>query len=263
MLNEARHLVGSLMIGLSSNFRWLLLLVAVSGLLLFTGSSDAGPVVFVFVMAGWVVSICIHEFGHALVAWYGGDHAIPSQGYLTFDPARYVDPINSLLWPSLLVVIGAFGFPGGAVYVNEAALRSDRWRSAVSAAGPFGSLLVFVVLVMPLSLGLDARLGAPTFWNAVALLAELQMVGILLNLLPIPGFDGYGILEPHLPVDLRRSLEPAKAWATLALMAVLVMVPSVGGSFFRAADRITAAMNVDDDMAWDGYQSFRFWRNIR
>lgn len=251
------------MIGLSSNFRWLLLLVAVSGLLLFTGSSDAGPVVFVFVMAGWVVSICIHEFGHAVVAWLGGDRSIPSQGYLTFDPARYVDPVNSLLWPSLLVVIGAFGFPSGAVYVDDAALRSDRWRSAVSAAGPFGSFLVFVALVAPLSLGLDQRLGAPAFWNALALLAELQMVGILLNLLPIPGFDGYGILEPHLPVDLRRSLAPAKAWATLALMAVLVMVPGVGGRFFLAADRITTALNVDDERAWEGYRAFRFWRNIR
>jgi hypothetical protein len=82
------------MFGLSSNFRWLLLVVAVSGALLFTGSSDAGPVVFVFVLAVWVVSICLHEFGHALVAWLGGDRSIPGKGYLTFDPARFWEAIG-------------------------------------------------------------------------------------------------------------------------------------------------------------------------
>lgn len=251
------------MIGLSSNFRWLLLVVAVSGLLLFTGSSDAGPVVFVFVMAGWVASICVHEFAHAAVAWAGGDRSVSAQGYLTFDPARYMDPINSLMWPSLLVAIGSFGFPGGAVQVDDAALRSDRWRSAVSAAGPIGSFVVFLMLALPLSFGLDERLGALPFWNAVAFLAELQMVGILLNLLPIPGFDGYGIFEPHLPVGLRQTLEPSKAWATLALMAVLVMVPGFGGRFFMAAGKITTAMHIDSDLSWDGYEAFRFWRHIR
>ncbi len=250
------------MIGLSSNFRWLLLLFAVPGVLLLTGSSDAGPVVFVFVMAGWIVSICIHEFGHAVVAWAGGDHAIPSQGYLSLDPARYIDPVNSLVWPSLLVVVGAFGFPGGAVYVNNAALRSNVWRSAVSAAGPIGSFLVFLVLALPLAFGLDERFGAEAFWNAVAFLAELQVVGILINLLPIPGFDGWGILEPYLPADVRRAAEPSKAWATLVLMAVLVFVPTVGGRFFVAASRISQSAGVDPGMAWYGYQSFRFWRNL-
>ena len=251
------------MIGFSSNFRWLLLIFAVAGGLLFTRSSDAGPVVFVFVMAGWVASICVHEFGHAWAARLGGDHSATTAAYLDFDPARYVDPVGSLLWPVLLVAIGAFGFPGGAVYLNTAALRSDAWRSIVSAAGPFASLLCGLVLALPIALGLDQHLGAETFWNAVALLAELQIVGVLLNLLPLPGFDGYGILEPHLPLGLRRTLEPTRPFATLIVLAALVMVPPIGQSFFGAATWITTAIGVDPSMAWDGWQDFRFWRNLR
>ena len=251
------------MIGFSSNFRWLLLIVAVAGGLLFTGSTDAGPVVFVFVMAGWVASICVHEFGHAWAARLGGDNSATTAAYLDFDPARYVDPVGSLLWPVLLVAIGAFGFPGGAVYLNTAALRSRAWRSIVSGAGPFASLLCALVLALPIALGLDQRLGTETFWNAVALLAELQIVGVLLNLLPLPGFDGYGILEPHLPLALRRTLEPARAFATLIVLGALVMVPPIGRTFFGAATRITMAIGVDPGMAWDGWQDFRFWRNLR
>lgn len=251
------------MIGISSNFRWLLLVIAVSGGLLFTRTSEAGPVAFVFVMAGWIASICIHEFGHAVVAWAGGDRGIPGKGYLTFDPARYIDPVGSLLWPVLLVVIGAFGFPGGAVYVDTRALRSDLWRSAVAAAGPAASFLVFLAVALPLTFGLDERFDAPVFWNSLAFLAELQVVGVILNLLPIPGFDGYGILEPHLPTSLRRALAPAKAFATLIVMAVLVMVPGVGNRLFTASAKVTTAFAVDPEMAWSGYQSFRFWRNLR
>lgn len=247
------------MIGVSSNFRWLLAVAAVAGLLLATGSTDAGPVVFVFVTTGWVASICLHEFGHAVVARLGGDTGVEGHGYLDLDPVRYLDPVNSLLWPTLLVAIGAFGFPGGAVYVDPAALRSDRWRSAVAAAGPLASALVFVVLALPIAWGLDLRFGTPTFWNAVAFLAELQVVGLLLNLLPVPGLDGWGILEPHLPPAVRRAAEPAKLWATLLLMAVLVMVPTVGARFFLAAGRITAAAGIDPSMAWAGWQDFRFW----
>jgi Zn-dependent protease len=251
------------MIGLSSNFRWLLLIVVVAGALLFTGSTDAGPVVFVFVMAGWVASICVHEFGHALAARLGGDHSATTAAYLDFDPARYVDPVGSLLWPALLVAIGAFGFPGGAVYLNPGALRSDAWRSVVSAAGSFASLLSALVLALPLAFGLDERLGAESFWTALALLVELQVVGVLLNLLPIPGFDGYGILEPYLPLGLRRTLEPTRASATLIVLAALVMVPPIGQSFFGAATRLTGVLGVDASMAWDGWQDFRFWRNLR
>lgn len=251
------------MIGFSSNFRWLLLIVAVAGALLFTGSTDAGPVVFVFVMAGWVASICVHEFGHAFAARLGGDHSATTAAYLDFDPARYIDPVGSLLWPALLVAIGGFGFPGGAVYLNGAALRSDTWRSIVSAAGPLASLFCALVLALPLALGLDEHIGTETFWSAVALLAELQVVGVLLNLLPIPSFDGYGILEPHLPIGLRRAVEPIRSVGALLVLAALVMVPPIGHAFFGAAGVLTSAVGVDAGLAWEGWENFRFWRNLR
>ena len=248
------------MIRFSSNFRWLLTIAAVAGALLFTGSTDAGPVVFVFVMAGWVASICVHEFGHAFAARLGGDHSATTAAYLDFDPARYVDPVGSLLWPTLLVAIGAFGFPGGAVYLNIGALRSDLWRSVVSAAGPFASLLCALLLALPLAFGLEDRIGTLTFWSAVALLAELQVVGVLLNLLPIPSFDGWGILEPHLPIALRRAVEPIRPVAALVVLAALVMVPPIGHAFFNTAGVLTSLLGVDPGLSWDGWENFRFWR---
>ncbi len=52
--------------------------------------------VFVFVVAGWLVSLCLHEFGHAFTAWRFGDHDIAVRGYLTLNPLKYTNPLLSL-----------------------------------------------------------------------------------------------------------------------------------------------------------------------
>ena len=36
--------------------------------------------VFTFVVAGWLVSLCLHEFGHAYTAWRFGDHDVAMRG---------------------------------------------------------------------------------------------------------------------------------------------------------------------------------------
>src|SRR4051794_20537790 len=40
----------------------------------------AGTVLLV--LGGWAVSLCLHEFGHAYVAFKGGDYAVRNKGYL-------------------------------------------------------------------------------------------------------------------------------------------------------------------------------------
>ena len=48
------------------------------------------------------------------------------------------------------------------------------------------------------------------FWAGMAFLGFLQVTALLLNLLPIPGLDGYSALEPHLSPETQRALEPVK-----------------------------------------------------
>src|SRR5262249_37486945 len=79
--------------------------------------------VFAFVLVGWLISLCLHEFGHAVVAYVSGDPGVRSKGYLTLDPLRYVNLQFSIVWPLVLLAIGGIGLPGGAVYLNLWALR--------------------------------------------------------------------------------------------------------------------------------------------
>ena len=107
---------------------------------------------FFVVLAGWVFSLCLHEFSHALVAYLGGDWTVREKGYLTFNPLKYTHPVYSLLLPLLFLVMGGIGLPGGAVYIETWRLKNRNWVSAVSLAGPISNLLVAFVLIIILNI---------------------------------------------------------------------------------------------------------------
>ena len=96
---------------------------------------------FLFVSGGWIISLSLHEFGHALVAFVGGDESVDRRGYLSLNPLKYTNIVLSILFPLVILLLGGIGLPGGAVYVNPQAIRSRGMRSLMSAAGPIASAL--------------------------------------------------------------------------------------------------------------------------
>ncbi len=44
----------------------------------------------------------------------------------------------------------------------------------------------------------------PVLYAALAYLAMLQVTALIFNLLPCPGLDGWGIIEPFLPLTVRQ-----------------------------------------------------------
>ncbi|MEZ5381749.1 MAG: site-2 protease family protein [Microthrixaceae bacterium] len=228
--------------------------------------ASARWLVFVFVTLGWVVSLCLHEFGHALVAYLGGDTAVADKGYLTLDPRLYAHPVLSLALPLLFLVMGGIGLPGGAVGISTAALRSRRWESAVSLAGPAANLIIAVLCLAPFGLGLVdqgpvASLSELNFAAALAFLGFLQVTALVLNLLPIPGLDGFGAIAPHLSSELRRTLDPMRQFGILLAVAVL-WLPGPNRVFFGFVRGLTEAAGADRFLSSFGYALYRFWETI-
>ncbi len=52
--------------------------------------------VILFVLAGWLVSLSLHEYAHALYAFHSGDRAVADRGYLTLNPLKYTHPVLSI-----------------------------------------------------------------------------------------------------------------------------------------------------------------------
>lgn len=211
--------------------------------------------VVLIVLGGWACSLCLHEFGHAAAAFRGGDREVRAKGYLTLDPRRYTDPVLSIVLPLLFVAIGGIPLPGGAVWINHGALRTRRNESFVSAAGPLmnlviGAVLALVVALVPMKLPLAAGL---------SYLAFLQIIGFVLNVLPIPGLDGYGVIEPWLSGEARRFGEQARPWAPLILFAAIIAIPMVTQGFFAVAHQLFDVVGGSTRMAVNGDYLFRFW----
>lgn len=212
---------------------------------------------FAVVLVGWIFSLCLHEFSHALVAYMGGDYTVREKGYLTFNPLKYTHPVYSLLLPLLFLVMGGIGLPGGAVYIDTGLLRNRNWRTAVSLAGPISNLLVALVL------GLFLRFAPVNFsgiWPGLAFLALLQVTAVVFNLIPVPPFDGYNAIEPHLNETTRMQFEQTRGAFIWIILLLLWFVPIVSNMFWGLIFFISRILNVPLELAAIGLDQFLFWR---
>ncbi|MEU3460071.1 site-2 protease family protein [Streptomyces sp. NPDC006733] len=245
------HRVSPIFLGIAA-------IMAVSGWAVWTGfSASPGFAVFLFVVSGWVVSLCLHEYAHARTALHSGDITIGEKGYLTLNPLKYTHALLSIVLPVLFVIMGGIGLPGGAVFIERGRIRG-RWRhSAISAAGPLMNVLFAIVLMLPFTLG--ATDSWPVgFLAAFAFLAMLQVTAAILNLLPVPGLDGYGIIEPWLSYDVRRQVEPFAQFGLLAVFGCL-WIPEVNRAFFDFVYTLMDWFDVPAGASDYGYTLFRFW----
>jgi Zn-dependent protease len=214
--------------------------------------------VFPFVLSGWLISLCLHEFGHAFAAYRGGDRSVAARGYLTLDVLRYTHLQYSVFWPLVILALGGIGLPGGAVYINMHVIQSPLNRSLVSAAGSLATLAVLIFL-----LALIPTAASPTqvaFYAALTFLAFLQLTSLVLNLLPIPGLDGWGIIEPWLPEDLQEFGARLSVIAPTLLFMTFLLVPPVSEFFWRNVFELAQMINLDLRGVGLGLRLFQFWR---
>lgn len=211
---------------------------------------------FTIVFFGWIFSLCLHEFSHALVAYLGGDYTVREKGYLTFNPLKYTHPLFSLVLPLLFLVMGGIGLPGGAVYIERERIRNRFMLSLVSLAGPLSNLLVAVVL------GLILRFfpSIPaTYLPGLSFLLVLQVSAVLFNSIPLPPFDGYNVLEPFLPEVIRTSVNSVRDIAIWVILLLFWFVPAVSNSFWESVYAVSTVIGVDWGMVIAGLERFRFW----
>jgi Zn-dependent protease len=230
-----------------------------SALPLWDSSSGSGLWTFLFIVCGWVVSLCLHEFGHAFSAFKFGDYTVVEKGYLTLNPVKYTNLFLSIAMPLLFLMMGGIGFPGGAVYINTGLLKTAREKSIVSAAGPFATALFAAILIFPFAFGLVDIENHRTFWAAVSLLALLQISALFLNLLPIPGLDGFGIIEPYLKSEIRKKIRNISGIAILVIFFLLFSDTPVSSFFWSSIALTVDALGIDFKLVLEGYNQFRFW----
>ncbi len=232
---------------ISPVFLGILAALGVAGWMCWTADYDttkAKYAVFAFVFIGWIASLCVHEYSHARVALWGGDSSVVGRGYLTLNPLKYLHPGLSLLLPLVFLAIGGIGLPGGAVWINRGAIRDPRKQSLMSLAGPgsnfvMGMALASVVRLMNLTV--DNR---AVFGSALSYLAVLQFIAAILNILPVPGLDGFGAIEPFLSRETLQKLAPVRQYGIFILFFLSFRVPAFSDLVFGNSDRLAEIFGV-------------------
>jgi Zn-dependent protease len=252
-------------------FVGLLALVAVSGWMTWQRFGNVRFDVFLLVISGWLVSLCLHEYAHALVAYFSGDRGVAERGYLRLNPLKYTHPLLSIGLPVVAVILGGIGLPGGAVWVDHTHIGSKLKQSLISAAGPAINVLFAVLLAVPFLLGAggapdpsgDAAQFAPAaehleFWAALALLGFLQITASILNLLPVPGLDGGNLLHPWLSPQWQRGYHLMAPYGFILLFALLWQ-PAIGSWFFTAMYWLAELIGIPGTLSQIGFELMRFW----
>ncbi len=252
-------------IKVSPVFLALVAVTATGGAAAWVGYGDDRFAVFVFVFGAYFVVLSLHEFGHAYAAHRAGDAGIAARGYLTLNPMRYVNPVLSILLPAIYLAIGALPLPGASVLVDRGAARK-RWQaSMISASGPLWNVLFAGISMAAVAIATPSDVELFTdphqaFWAGVSFFAYLQVAVALLNLIPVPGLDGYGIIEPYLRYETRRSLEPIRPYGILLVLLLLVAFPPVRDGFSHAINSILDTFGQPSLGPALGQDIFQFWR---
>lgn len=177
------------------------------------GNALTDPIYLVTLITIFIVSITLHEFGHAKVAELLGDSTARDAGRVTLNPVAHLD-----LFGSLMLLFAGFGW-AKPVPVDTSRFKNPRWGNVlVSAAGPAMNLVLAVAALWALKYAPGLNAGAAD-WLQVAF--GLNMILFVFNLLPIPPLDGGHILEAMMP---RRWLPAFQHMMPYGVVLLLVMV---------------------------------------
>jgi|SRR5690606_21061002 len=185
--------------------------------------------VFGILLLAIIFSLSLHEYGHARAATWLGDDTARLAGRLTVNPASHIDPLGLLM-----VVLVGFGY-ARPVPFNPRKMHQPWARAAVAAAGPGMNFLIAVVAVNLLALGARST-GLDLTREAVmtlTILAQINLLLMLFNLLPLGPLDGHYIMSWLLPPDLGRRYDYFNARHGTQVFLVLIVLSVVGVPVFR------------------------------
>jgi len=183
------------------------------------------PLAFGLVVLVLMVSLALHEWGHAITALWMGDSTAKDQGRVTLNPFKHLDLIGS----AMILLVG-FGWARPVPIYPPNFHRYRLGLFVVSIAGILINLFIATVLALLLrGMLLSGLLENPGGFvlivaQAAAVAASINLTLAVFNLLPIPPLDGAKILQSFLPLRWHPFIWRLEANPTYVIVAVLLLL---------------------------------------
>jgi Zn-dependent protease len=147
--------------------------------------------VFLVLLPIVLVSLTLHELGHAYVAWKLGDPTAKEQGRLTLNPIVHLDPLGTLMFAlTALIANLPFGWARPVPVRPGYFRRPKEGMAIVAAAGPAMNFLIALVCLAVIRHVELGDLTAEVVENAYI----VNIILGLFNLIPVPPLDGSRII---------------------------------------------------------------------
>jgi Zn-dependent protease len=147
--------------------------------------------VFLVLLPIVLVSLTLHELGHAYVAWKLGDPTAKEQGRLTLNPIVHLDPLGTLMFAlTALIANLPFGWARPVPVRPGYFRRPKEGMAIVAGAGPAMNFLIALVCLAVIRHVELGNLTAEVVENAYI----VNIILGLFNLIPVPPLDGSRIV---------------------------------------------------------------------
>ena len=199
-----------------------------------------------------LISVALHEFGHAIMADRLGDDTPRRQGRVTLNPLAHADPIGTIALPLLGGFVGGgFGWGKPVQWQPHRVSRRVSMSTAkilVAVAGPGMNLLLATVIALVHTILVSQHVLAPHFviegnWYFPGVGGILQfavvtnLVLFFFNLLPVPPLDGGHVAQSFTPYRYRDRFEQFARFAPMLVLGIM-LVPQVQVVFLWPAMQV-------------------------
>ena len=159
-----------------------------------------------YTIPGIVIGLTVHEYCHAFAAYKLGDETAKSDGRLTLNPMKHIDPIGFLF-----ILFAGFGWAKPVSFNDKNLKHPRRDKALIAAAGPFSNLILGFAFLFGLKLLipiLSTKLPDSVFVITASLMLYAGIINLGLfafNILPLPPLDGSHIFLAGL--NLKKATE--------------------------------------------------------
>lgn len=193
---------------------------------------------------GVLIAITFHEYAHALAAYKLGDDTAKSQGRLTLNPLKHMDPIGLVM----LLFLG-FGW-GRPVEIDSRNFNRNisvrKAEAIVSIAGPLTNFILALIFAAIYGCILKFNLLASLSLNVASIIIVIIQgiisinIGLgVFNLIPLPPLDGSKVLSYFLPTNAQiwfENNEQIFYFVFLAIwitgLASTIISPAISGIYY-------------------------------
>ncbi len=170
--------------------------------------------------------LVVHEYAHGLMAEKCGDSTARYLGRLTLNPLSHIDPVGTIIFPVLLVVMHSpfvFGW-AKPVPINPYNFRNPRWDTVkVGLAGPGANILTALVSALIFWILIKVGMVNEAVIMVLGSLILISLILAIFNLVPIPPLDGSHVLAGFLPARLAYKYERIQGYGFIIILALMYL----------------------------------------